>query len=205
MITTFDFPQLDFEEESHTYRLNGHEIPSVTTILKPLSEKYYGGIRKDVLEQAAQRGTAVHQSIELYLKYGILDVEQEHEGYLKGFQQWKEDFSVKTLYTERKIFHKGFLYGGTMDLLCEENGIFTVVDFKTTASLAGVLVGPQLIAYEKALESHGIKPENRVALQLTKEGGYRRYSSETLPPSQNCWQTFLSCLDLHKFYQTYKK
>ena len=59
-----EIPELVFEEEKHIYMLNGLEIPSVTRIMEPLSQHEYGAIDKWVLEKAANRGTAVHNSIE---------------------------------------------------------------------------------------------------------------------------------------------
>ena len=39
------FPELTFEEQRHIYRLNGIEVPSVTTLMKPLSEDFYSTVR----------------------------------------------------------------------------------------------------------------------------------------------------------------
>lgn len=58
------FPELSFEEADHIYRLNGMEIPSVTTLMKPLSNAFYRDIDPGILERAAQRGTAVHNACE---------------------------------------------------------------------------------------------------------------------------------------------
>ena len=49
------FPELTFDERSHIYRLDGLVVPSVTTIMQPLSRAHYGGIDQDVLERAAER------------------------------------------------------------------------------------------------------------------------------------------------------
>ena len=49
------FPELTFEEGTHTYKLNGIEIPSVTTLMQPLSRKVYGDTDPDVLARAAAR------------------------------------------------------------------------------------------------------------------------------------------------------
>ena len=87
-------PELTFEEDSHTYRLDGLIIPSVTTLMKPLSQAYYGGIDAKVLGQAADRGSAVHSAIDLYSKYGVIDIEPELEGYFEAFNTVKETASI---------------------------------------------------------------------------------------------------------------
>lgn len=87
MIEIPKFPDLQFDERTHTYTLNGIPLPSVTTVMKPLSSAYYGGINEDILNTAAKRGTAVHEAIENYLKFGIDDIPPEHEGYYRAFRR----------------------------------------------------------------------------------------------------------------------
>ena len=64
MVEIPKFPELTFDEATHLYRLNGAELPSVTTVMKPLSTEVYGGVDEWVMERAAGRGTAVHNAIE---------------------------------------------------------------------------------------------------------------------------------------------
>ena len=110
-------PELTFEEDSHTYRLDGLIIPSVTTLMKPLSEAYYGGIDAKVLGKAADRGSAVHSAIDLYSKYGVIDIEPELEGYFEAFRAWAKDFEVKPYATETRTYNRSLLYAGTVDIL----------------------------------------------------------------------------------------
>lgn len=41
MVKIPEFPELTFDEAGHLYHLNGVEIPSVTTVMKPLSSEVY--------------------------------------------------------------------------------------------------------------------------------------------------------------------
>lgn len=59
MVEIPKFPELTFDEATHLYRLRGAELPSVTTVMKPLSSEVYGGVDEWVMERAAGRGTAV--------------------------------------------------------------------------------------------------------------------------------------------------
>ncbi len=73
MITTLGtIDELKFDEKNHTYKLHGLELPSVTALMAPLSDDLYADIPEDVLAKAAGRGTAVHDAIEMYNKFGIL-------------------------------------------------------------------------------------------------------------------------------------
>lgn len=76
------FPELTFEEERHLYYLNGLEVPSVTTLMKPLSSDFYSAVDPEVLNKAAKRGTAIHNAVENYAKFGIEDIPPVYAGYL---------------------------------------------------------------------------------------------------------------------------
>lgn len=194
--------ELTFEEASHTYRLDGLIIPSVTTVMKPLSESYYGGIDAKVLGKAANRGSAVHSAIDIYAKFGVIDIEPELEGYFEAFLAWYKDYEVKPYATETKTYNRALMYAGTVDMSCSERGVDTMADFKTTASYSPMLCGVQLEAYERAQESHGIKYQNRAIIQLKKDGTYRRHTD--FPPRIECWKVFNSLLNVSGFITKYK-
>lgn len=204
MVKTKSYPELAFDEASHTYRLNGLIVPSVTTIMQPLSEAHYGGIDRAVLDRAADRGTAVHQAVENLVLFGIQDIEPEFEGYLEGFRAWMKDYEVKPFTAESRTYHKLLRYAGTADMGCEELGVNTLVDFKTTSVIVPMLVGVQLEAYSRAEESHGIKYDNTVAVQLRSDGTYRRHTGTDFPPAAECWKVFGSLLNLAGFIKKYK-
>ena len=84
------FPELTFEEERHLYYLNGLEVPSVTTLMKPLSSDFYSAVDPEVLNKAAKRGTAIHNAVENYAKFGIEDIPPVYAGYFAGFREcWR--------------------------------------------------------------------------------------------------------------------
>ena len=70
--------ELEFEGKKHVYKLNGFAIPSVTTVMKPLSAFCYRGVDEESLRRAAGRGTAVHEAVENYLLFGIEDAPVEY-------------------------------------------------------------------------------------------------------------------------------
>lgn len=196
------FPELTFESSDHTYHLDGLMVPSVTTLMKPLSSAYYHGINTAVLDNAAKRGTAVHAAIDTYVQFGITDVEPEFEGYFNAFLSWMRDFDVKPYATESRTYHKTLRYAGTVDMSCAENGIDTLVDFKTTSSFSAMLCGVQLEAYIRAQESHDIRYENRAVIHLRSDGTYQRRTD--FPPSLECWKVFASLLNVSGFIEKYR-
>lgn len=203
MIEIPKFDELTFEEGRHLYKLDGSEIPSVTTIMKPLSESLYHGVDEAVLNQAANRGTAVHNAIENYLKFGIEDISEEYAGYLKAFVQWCKDANVKPIATESKVYHKIYRYAGTADMPALVNERFILVDFKTSATVNKMLTGVQLEAYAKAYESHGIKFDGKAILHLKKDGkySYLYYPKDDL----ESWGVFGALLKIYAHIRKYKR
>ena len=193
---------LDFDERSHTYKLNGLVIPSVTTLMNLLSKAEYDGVREGVLENAANRGTAVHNAIENYINFGIEDISEELNPYFLAFLRFLSDKQPNILATEKKVYHKFLRYAGTVDFICEIDGKVYLIDFKTTAVLMKMLTEVQLEAYKKAIESHGLRIDAKAVLHLKKDGTYR------FEPQENdgeCWGVFGALLTVNSYIKKYKK
>ena len=170
------FPELTFEEERHLYYLNGLEVPSVTTLMKPLSSDFYSTVDPEVLNKAAKRGTAIHNAVENYAKFGIEDIPPVYAGYFAGFREW---------WDSRK----------PVDLLCIIDGRVTLVDYKTSAQVNSKLCAVQLEAYDRAWESHDIKVDDRLILHLSKKG----YQEVCFPRSGKCWSVFSSLMTIKNY------
>lgn len=147
------------------------------------------------MNRAASRGTAIHNAAENYAKFGIEDVPPAYAGYFNGFRQWWDDAKPEILATEHKLYHKILRYAGTADLLCIINGKLTLVDYKTSAQVNTKLCAIQLEAYDRALESHGIKVEDRLILHLSKTG----HKAVRFPRSGKCWSVFSALLTIKNY------
>jgi len=170
-----ELPELTFDEASHIYRLNGDIIPSVSKLMEPLKDQCYGGISKRTLENAAIKGSAVHNSIENWIKFGIDDIPSEHRGYFNGFVEWWKQYKPRVFGSEVRIYHKLMRYGGTIDLLCEIGGLLELIDFKTTYTLLEMACGVQLEAYQQMGPCErwlprSIRPEGAAALSPGRLG-----------------------------------
>ena len=197
------FGNLDFQEKTHTYKLNGQVIPSVTTIMKPLSDNKYSTVRADVLENAANKGSIVHNAIENYLKFGIEDISEEYKPYFLAFLEFLSDKQPTILATETKVYHKHLRYAGTVDLVCIINGEVYLIDYKTTAVLIEMLTKVQLEAYAKALESHEFKVDKKAILHLKKDGTYRFEPHDN--NDSECWTVFGCLLTVNSYITKHKK
>ena len=121
-ITIPEFEELRFDEARHIYILNGLEIPSVTTIMKPLSNAEYKGISESVLNRAAEKGTAVHNAAENWVKFQIDDIDPEYRGYFDAFLAWWDEKKPVAVGSEVRLYHKIMRYAGTADLIAWVDG-----------------------------------------------------------------------------------
>lgn len=192
-----EFPELVFEEMPHIYLLNGEKIPSVSNIMEPLSGAHYSGVSEKTLDHAAERGTNVHNAIEIYLKFGIVDIPEESRGYLDAFLKWHKDAKPELVGSEIRMYHKLLRYAGTCDLLCCIGEKLVLVDFKTTYTVSEMTCGVQLEAYSQALSSHGVKVDEKRILQLKKDGKYKEYSFPVNDAQR--WRVFGACKTVYDY------
>ena len=165
---------LTFDELTHTYRLNGAKIPSVSAIIRPMNETFYKDVDKEVLNKAADRGRAIHSAIETWICYQMNTiVDEDHRGYFDGFLEWYKARNVEPLATECMIYHKILKYAGTADLICTINNETFLVDFKNTVSVNEKAYSLQLEAYRQAFKTHGVEIAKKMILHLRPDGTYK--------------------------------
>jgi hypothetical protein len=187
---------LEFDAATHTYRLDGELVPSVTTVLKSVGLVEYSHIPQDVLQAAAHRGTAVHYALELFdrgeLEYESLDPSIEF--YVKAYGRFCAESGFVPGHIEHRVFHPLHRYAGMLDRTGVLDGALTVLDFKTGLVLPGHAV--QLAAYANCL----VMPRRfrRIALQLCGDGTYRVHEYPLGTMSRDI-DLFLAALACHNF------
>ncbi len=188
---------LQFNSERHEYRLDGALIPSVTQILRPLTDHEYRYVAADVMERASALGTAVHRMIELDCA-GILDEAALHDDlriYLGQWRQFRAQSGFVPIHSEQRVCSRAFGYAGTLDLIGRLNGRIALIDAKRCASVPKT-AGPQTAGYETAFrEQSGMTdPIDRFALHLAPERW--RLVPFTDPADK---RVFLASLTLHRW------
>ena len=209
MTTTTDDPKvipefagLTFDEGPHIYRLDGREIPSVSSIMEPLRNVHYAGISEKTLERAANKGTAVHNAIENWLKYEIEDIAGDHYGYFAAFLDWYRYRNPDVIGSEIRVFHKILRYGGTCDLLCVIDGKIWLIDFKTTYTISEMTCGVQLEAYSQAFASFGYKIDQKMILHLKQDATWKEYFFPANDPTR--WRVFGACKTVYDYTRSCK-
>jgi hypothetical protein len=84
-----------YNDEWHTYKLNGEIIPSVS---KLLDDGSYKDVDEEILKRAQERGHLIHKEIEMYLKSEEMGYTDEFYDFLDIFINNQETFEKKAIF-----------------------------------------------------------------------------------------------------------
>ena len=176
-----------FDEATHTYTLDGVVIPSVTEICAPITCGKYPPV--GVVQQAAARGTRVHELCALYDMDALPDeIEAGLIGYVKAWAAFCRDYKPVWRHIELPLYGEidtGLPFAGTLDRIGDIDGRTRVVDIKTAASLdrpAKVALCEQITGYEYLADLNGIDVSfgAGMGVQLFADGNYRVHLTEAI-------------------------
>lgn len=183
-----------FRSEDHSYHVDGHRLPSVSEIIKPLSN--FDGIDPVVLERKRELGTQVHFATSLDDE-GELDDDDTDDvvlGYVRGWRAFKRDTGFTILMNEQKLYHPTLRYAGTLDRLGDtRGGERLVIDLKTSVCMTSSF-GVQLAGYRLLIEANNpllLRRIKRKGLQLRPDGTYRLIPYDN-PSDVPCFRALLS-------------
>lgn len=112
--------ELQFDEPSHRYTVNGRVIPSVTQIISAVGLYEFDFVSRETLAIAAERGRIVHTYIEWY-EQGVLDessIDSELAGYFSAYLKMKAELNLpKPDEIEKRVYSATYGYAGTLDQL----------------------------------------------------------------------------------------
>lgn len=187
---------LAFDQESHTYRLDGQPVPGVTSVLQLLND--FEGVPFHLLEAARKFGSHVHEACALMVRSQLnwTSLDPDLYPYVDAARRFIVESGVVVLASELRVAHAGLKYAGTLDLVARWKGLNAVVDFKSGQFPRSV--GPQTAAYAGAYsEQTGIRVPRRYCVQLNPDlpNGYKVHA---LTNSAD-WSIFVSCLNVHRW------
>lgn len=84
-----------YNEEFHTYELNGEILPSVTQLLDDSSFEF---VDPKVLKYACDKGTLVHKEIQDFLEHQKIGFTSEFDEFLRIYAENKEKFQEKAIF-----------------------------------------------------------------------------------------------------------
>lgn len=128
--------EITFDATTHTYtNSNGNPYISVTTLLKKFGlSPDYGMIPQDVLARAAQRGTAIHASLEELVRSQGTNVTTSEAQLLKEYFAFR-NIDYTTCEPEVLLYDNNYMVAGTTDLIYLDGNDLCLIDHKTTSTI----------------------------------------------------------------------
>lgn len=190
---------IQFDEKSHTYTLDGVELPSVTHICRFLAYDYKSD-RPWLAAEAARRGTAVHEACAL-IDYGEEPEETpEIAGYLKAYRRFLADYRPDWEGIETPLFvcDDWYKFAGTPDRWGKMSGKLALFDIKS-GTVHVPYVSAQLCGYGLMLLAMGRDIRSFYTLRLDKSGVYE------LTPTEPDLDLLEACITLHNATERKKR
>ena len=161
---------LEYDDETHTYIVDGIIVPSVTQILGRKFGHKYDDVSAETLNKAAERGTAIHKAIEEFCKEGKPSDMIE----VSDFEFLMKHYHFQVIENELPIILEfdGELFAGRLDLILKKGDELgnAVADIKTTSTLDKEYLGHQLNLYRLGVEqSYGLNITSLYGIHL-KDG-----------------------------------
>lgn len=183
---------IEFDEKTHIYKVNGKELPSVTTITGILSSIEYKDIDKAILERAAKKGSAVHKAIEDYTNWNDYELEIEYEPFMQQFLKALEKEKFELIRAEFKLTDGEIC--GTIDNMSQLGDKRIIIDYKTTSTIHKKLLEAQFGGYKRLCEANHINIDEWYGLFLTKKG----YKFLKIEPNV---EIFNKCKEIYDYYK----
>lgn len=147
---------LEYFDDTHTYLYDGLMLPSVTQILSVRYKNDYASVPPAVLNNAAQRGTAVHKAIENFNVSGYDDGSEA----VRNFKFLQKQYGFEVLDSELPIviFKDNMpIACGRLDMTMLIDGQTGIADIKTVSALNKEKIAYQLNLYRIGLmQSYGV-------------------------------------------------
>ena len=193
------------------YKIDNKKVPSVTTILGRFKNAtglliwanqigLKGQLYQDELKKAGDIGTALHDLAEIHIKeeYYELPEDKKVRNCFNQFLEWWDNNNYKVTWTEKHFCSEKYSYGGTPDLLVNEN---ILVDFKTSKGIyADYLV--QGSAYAKLIEENeSRKIDKFIICRFPKDNSQteiKEFSKEDLDNAFSYFKLLRKAFDLDK-------
>jgi len=191
--------KFEFEEETHTYRLDGYKIPSVSAILDMLYPKDF--MNQDIID-GMEWGIYIHKTCNKQYHEvlgGIKDCINEKQKewrrkaipYIKHFREFSKKYLDKiNCIWEKPDYHKDLKYGMTRDIQDKTNII--IWDIKT-----GKKPGKKLQErYQLQLMAYRPSVDYKInILYLSPDG----YEIKEVKWDGKLWRMFLMALSVYNF------
>lgn len=150
-----------YNEENHTYWLNGRQLSGITGVIRRhIFPNKYDGVPQAVLDRRAEFGHDFHADMELYINTGV---EPDNE----MFRVFKENFGGIRFIASEYIVSDGENFASPIDAVDEDGVLY---DFKTSSKKDYEYWRWQLSTYKYLFElQNGWSPSGLSVIWINKD------------------------------------
>jgi len=117
----------NFDSEKHEYSIDGVVVPSVTTIVKECLDLYFPDTL--IMEIKRELGVQIHKELHSQI---VVEKKPASHGANEIFKFLEEKkLEILDEISEKPMFSKRFNFGGTADLIAENDKELYICDYKT--------------------------------------------------------------------------
>ena len=142
---------LEYIDDEHIYLIDGRIVPSITGLLSVRFGRKYENVNADVLRRASEKGTAIHDAIEQYCKYGTESDLPE----VRNFKFLSNQYGFETVANELPVIlckDGEPISAGRLDMVIVMDGAYGLADIKRTSVLDKEYLAYQLNLYRIAFQ-----------------------------------------------------
>ncbi len=177
----------DFDPATHTYRIGGRLVPSVTQVLGDLIPGWRAS------DWYLQRGRAVHACAALLARGVPFESDPQIAGQVEALRKFFAEVNPRVIWAEKQVYSELYQYAGTLDLFCDIGAKTNVVlDYKS--ALTGT-VPIQCAAYALALPGD---PRWGLGVEIRDDGTYRMSEVYDLRRYKAEWLALLTTYNIRR-------
>ena len=145
-----------YDHAMHDYSLNGLHLSGITNIInKYICPNKYADVPERILEIAKEKGTRIHEQIELLISGFTMD---EYDDEVASFERWRTEGGKARNLLSEYLVSDNTTYATMIDIVECIDDTYNIYDIKTTSTLDKEYVRWQLsiCAYLMELQNPGI-------------------------------------------------
>lgn len=184
-----------FDPATHTYRIDGRPVPSVTQVLGDVLPGWQAS------EWYLERGRAVHACAAMIAKGQTFTHDPQIDGQVRALRRFFAEVKPLVLAVEQQVYSTSYRYAGTLDLLTRKPGglQLMVVDFK--ASLAPATLyqcAAYALAYDDGPNAGRVPVNLGCGVEIRDDGTYKMSEVWNLKQYKPQWLALLTAYNIRR-------
>lgn len=126
-------------------------------------------------EEKARLGTLIHNIIQSHLLQRELDISRYSEEELRlgeqafyRYLEWEKQHTIENVEVEKGLVSETYKYGGYLDIYCKVDGVYTIIDIKTSKDV-GIEQKIQVSSYEQLVRENNLLVDRLLIINTGKE------------------------------------